>query len=46
MQDMIRKKKASFNWEDPFLLDDQLTEDERARGRENSSGDYEWLVLS
>jgi glutaryl-CoA dehydrogenase len=23
------KSKASFNWEDPLLLDDQLTEDER-----------------
>ena len=23
------KTKASFNWEDPLLLDEQLTEDER-----------------
>jgi glutaryl-CoA dehydrogenase len=25
----IQKKKNQFRWEDPFLLDDQLTEDER-----------------
>ena len=24
-----RSKPASFNWEDPFLLEDQLTEEER-----------------
>ena len=29
MQDMTRSKGTAFNWEDPFLLDDQLTEDER-----------------
>ena len=23
-------KQATFNWQDPFLLDDQLSEDERA----------------
>src|SRR5512134_2449868 len=27
--DAARKLKASFKWEDPFLLDDQLTSDER-----------------
>jgi glutaryl-CoA dehydrogenase len=26
----VRAKAAVFNWEDPFLLEDQLTEDERA----------------
>jgi glutaryl-CoA dehydrogenase len=26
---MLTRSKASFNWEDPLLLDDQLTEDER-----------------
>jgi glutaryl-CoA dehydrogenase len=26
---MLTRTKASFNWEDPLLLDDQLTEDER-----------------
>ena len=30
MQDKASKKTAAFNWEDPFLLDDQLTDDERA----------------
>ena len=32
MQDKtsVRAKAASFNWEDPFLLEDQLSEDERA----------------
>jgi glutaryl-CoA dehydrogenase len=32
MQDKtsVRAKAAAFNWEDPFLLEDQLTEDERA----------------
>ena len=32
MQDKAATAKAgaAFNWEDPFLLDDQLTEDERA----------------
>ena len=31
MQDRASASKpAAFNWEDPFLLDDQLTEDERA----------------
>jgi glutaryl-CoA dehydrogenase len=32
MQDKTsaRAKAASFNWEDPFLLEDQLSEDERA----------------
>ncbi len=32
MQDKAAAAKAgaAFNWEDPFLLDDQLTEDERA----------------
>ena len=32
MQDKTptRAKAAAFNWEDPFLLDDQLTDDERA----------------
>jgi len=32
MQDKTpaRAKAAAFNWEDPFLLEDQLTEDERA----------------
>ena len=32
MQDKAAATKAgaAFNWEDPFLLDDQLTEDERA----------------
>jgi glutaryl-CoA dehydrogenase len=30
MQDSARKTVSAFNWEDPFLLDDQLTEDERA----------------
>jgi len=24
-----KQQKAVFNWEDPFLLDEQLTEDER-----------------
>jgi glutaryl-CoA dehydrogenase len=28
MQD--RAPRATFDWEDPFLLDDQLTEEERA----------------
>src|SRR5918998_737077 len=28
MQDTVRKP-ASFNWEDPFLLEQQLTDDER-----------------
>jgi len=27
---IARTKAASFNWEDPFLLEDQLSEDERA----------------
>ena len=26
---IARSKPASFNWEDPFLLEDQLTEEER-----------------
>ena len=33
MQDKAPNKSAKmalYNWEDPFLLDDQLTEDERA----------------
>ncbi len=32
MQDKTpaRAKADAFNWEDPFLLEDQLTEDERA----------------
>ena len=32
MQDKAAAAKAgaAFNWEDPFLLEDQLTEDERA----------------
>ena len=32
MQDKTptRAKAAAFNWEDPFLLDDQLSDDERA----------------
>jgi glutaryl-CoA dehydrogenase len=32
MQDKtsVRAKAAAFSWEDPFLLEDQLTEDERA----------------
>jgi glutaryl-CoA dehydrogenase len=32
MQDKtsVRAKAASFNWEDPFFLEDQLSEDERA----------------
>ena len=29
-QDARAAKAAAFNWEDPFLLEDQLTEDERA----------------
>ena len=29
MQDKAPKKAAAFNWEDPFLLEDQLTDDER-----------------
>ena len=29
MQDKAPKKTAAFNWEDPFLLEDQLTDDER-----------------
>jgi len=30
MQDKTSAKAASFSWEDPFLLEDQLSEDERA----------------
>ena len=26
---IARSKPANFNWEDPFLLEDQLTEEER-----------------
>ena len=26
---LARSKPANFNWEDPFLLEDQLTEEER-----------------
>ena len=26
---IARQKPISFNWEDPFLLEDQLTEEER-----------------
>ena len=26
---IARQKPANFNWEDPFLLEDQLTEEER-----------------
>ena len=29
MQEKAPKKTAAFNWEDPFLLEDQLTDDER-----------------
>ena len=27
--ELARAKPASLNWEDPFLLDEQLTDDER-----------------
>ena len=27
----MAKAKAAFHWEDPLLLDQQLTDDERAR---------------
>ena len=30
MQDRATTSKPTFKWDDPFLLDDQLTEDERA----------------
>jgi glutaryl-CoA dehydrogenase len=30
MQDKSPAQTASFQWEDPFLLEDQLTDDERA----------------
>ena len=30
MQDKAPKKAAAFNWDDPFLLEEQLTDDERA----------------
>ena len=29
MPDSMKQKRASFVWEDPFLLGDQLDEDER-----------------
>ena len=30
MQDGVQKKVAAFNWEDPFLIEDQLSDEERA----------------
>ena len=30
MQDKAPSKASVFNWEDPFLLDEQLADDERA----------------
>ncbi|MBT6275513.1 MAG: acyl-CoA dehydrogenase, partial [Chromatiales bacterium] len=29
MNDASRSDRAAFNWEDPFLLEDQLSEEER-----------------
>jgi len=30
MQDEAQRKDAAFNWEDPFLIEDQLSDEERA----------------
>ena len=34
---LARSKPANFNWEDPFLLEDQLTEEERYDTRHGKS---------
>ena len=38
---IARSKPANFNWEDPFIVEDQLTE-EGGGGREDGEGRRGW----